>query len=264
MKIFFLELRHRNELLFYFGAFCLLLSVLFLLLTALTKVEVMGINAWYKPFKFALSIAIYSWTMAWLVHYLPSFNKTVFAWCVIGLLGFEIVYIALQAGRGQLSHYNISEPLYRGLYSLMALAATAVTLYTAYVGIRFINGNFPQLERHYLWGIRLGIWLFVVFSLQGFLMGYRLTHTVGAPDGGVALPLLNWSTTHGDLRIAHFVGMHALQLLPLLSNYVLKSSWLTVLVGIVYAALAVGTLWIALQGKPLFSFKKQEANAIIQ
>lgn len=261
MKMFLSELRQRNELLFYFGAFCLLLSVLFLLLAATTIVKVMGVNAWYKPLKFALSIAIYSWTMAWLTHYLTSFNGSLFAWTVIALFGFEIVYIALQAARGQLSHYNTSTSFYGGLYALMAFAATAVTLYTAYIGVLFFRGSFPQLERHYLWGIRLGIFLFVVFSFQGFLMGSRLSHTVGAADGSRGLPILNWSFTHGDLRIAHFVGMHALQVIPLLSFFVLKSTRLTILAGTVYTALAVVTLWVALQGKPIFPIKKQE-NAI--
>lgn len=92
-------------------------------------------------------------------------------------------------------------------------------------------------------------------------MGSRLSHTVGAADGSPGVPILNWSFTHGDLRIAHFVGMHALQVIPLLSFFVLKSTRLTILAGTVYTALAVCTLWIALQGKPIFPTKKQE-NAI--
>jgi preprotein translocase YajC subunit len=101
--------------------------------------------------------------MAWYCHYLPNFNIQLFNWTVIILLGFEIVYIAVQAGRGQLSHYNVGTPFYSFLYSMMAIAASVVTLYTAYVGLLFFTTDFPDLPYYYVWAIRLGIFIFVIF-----------------------------------------------------------------------------------------------------
>ena len=249
--MFFESLKLRNEALFYFGILCFLLALIFFILSRTTTTEVLGINAWIKPVKFSLSLAIFSWTMAWYTHYLgPSTGITLYSWGIIVFLGFEIVYIAYQAGKGQLSHFNVNTPFHSFMYSMMAIAATIVTIWTAYIGMRFFQGEFPALPDYYLWAIRLGIILFVVFSFEGFVMGSRLSHTIGGPDGGNGLPFLNWSKTFGDPRIAHFIGMHALQVLPILAYYLFKNVQLTVGFAVLYGLLAVLTLIQALNGLP--------------
>jgi hypothetical protein len=252
MKQFFETVYNRNEILFYFGIVNVVLAASFFVFTQTTTTQVMGISSWYKPMKFALSTFLYSWAMAWFVYYLPSFNTTAFSWSVVVLLGFEVAYIALQAGRGQLSHYNVSTPLYSALFSAMALAATLVTIYTAYVAILFFASDFNLLPNYYVWAIRLGLIIFVIFSFEGFAMGSRMAHTVGVADGSKGIPLFNWSLSHGDLRIAHFVGMHALQVLPLLSFYLLKNTKATILVGMLYGLLALLVLIQALNGISIF------------
>lgn len=248
---FIQQLKYRNETLFFYGLLCFMLSIIFIILTKYTSTQIYNVNAWYKPFKFAFSTFLFSWAMAWYCYYLPNFNIKMFNWSVIVLLGFEIFYIAWQANKGQLSHYNISTPIYATLYSLMAIAATLVTLYTAYVGLLFCTHSFPSLPDYYVWAIRLGILIFVIFSFEGFAMGSRLNHSVGALNDNSNWFIIGWSKTVGDLRVSHFIGMHALQILPLLSFYILKNTKLTLSIAFVYGLLALLTLIQALQGKPL-------------
>jgi NO-binding membrane sensor protein with MHYT domain len=83
---------------------------------------------------------------------------------------------------------------------------------------------------------------------------------VGALNDNSNLFIVGWSKTVGDLRVAHFIGMHALQVLPILSYYVLKNTKLTVGLSIIYGLLALLTLIQALQGKPLIKAKTNSVH----
>jgi hypothetical protein len=259
---FIQQLKQRNDTMFYFGFICLAGSIIFLILTKYTSIQIYNVNAWYKPFKFAFSTFLFAWAMAWYCYYLPNFNIKIFNWTVILLLGFEIFYIAFQASKGQLSHFNLSSSVYSTLYSLMAIAATLVTIYTAYIGYLFFTNSFSNLPNYYVWAIRLSMLIFVIFSFEGFAMGARLNHSVGAVNDNSNWFIVGWSKTVGDLRVAHFIGMHALQVLPILSFYLLKNTKLTFGFSFIYGMLALFTLIQAVQGKPLLPLirSKRELN----
>lgn len=259
------ELKYRNEALFYFGMLLFAGAVLCSILVFFTDKQVLGINSFIKPFKFFLSTGIYVWTMGWITFYLDEEKKvSLFNGVVIAVLAFETIYIFWQAARGQLSHFNISSKFNGAMFSLMGIAISIMTLWTGYIAYLFFTKSFPALPAAYLWGIRLGLVLFVIFAFEGGLMGARLAHTVGAADGGEGIPLVNWSKRNGDLRISHFVGMHALQLLPLFGYYISRSVTITIIFAIVYFIVSTLLMIQALMGKPLLNYlKRQQPTAVI-
>ena len=84
-------------------------------------------------------------------------------------------------------------------------------------------------------------------------------HTVGAPDGGPGLPVTGWSTRHGDVRVPHFVGLHAWQVLPLFVLVALRRfddttrTRLAVAAAGAYAAIFLALLVQAVRGLPLLA-----------
>jgi hypothetical protein len=252
MNNFLTELKLRNKTLYYFGWINFAGAMACLILMQFDSTQVLGINAWIKPLKFFVSIFVYSWTMGWLLHYLKEPKKvSYFNTMVLIVLIFEQVYVVFRAARGEQSHFNFSSATAIILYSMMGVAITIMVVWTGYFAYLFFRRKFPELSGSYVWGIRLGMLFFVIFSLGAHVMASSTGHTVGAADGGSGLPLVNWSREYGDLRAAHFFGMHALQLLPLFGFYISKTSRTTIIVSIVYCLLVSVVFAQAVLGKPL-------------
>ena len=214
---FFRELYRRNPVLALTGWAHVALFALFLLAAPFDARTVTGLNPWIKPMKFALSITIFVWTMAWFLHYVRGRKGAVrvISWGVSLVFLVEMACIVTQAGRGTASHFNVKTPFDAAVFSTMGVMIVINTLLVFASLLLFFFPRTEPLAPAYLWGIRLGLFLFILASLEGFVMVSHMAHTVGAADGGPGLPFVNWSTRAGDLRIAHFLGFHALQLLPL-------------------------------------------------
>ncbi len=195
--------------------------------------EVTGLPLWAKPLKFALSIAIYSITLAWLIGLLRRGRRL--AWWAgtlsAVLLLVEMVAIVGAAVGGTTSHFNVSSPFATLVWSIMAVSIVTVWFAALVVGVLLgfwgRRSGADLGDRARTLAIRSGVILAIIGMGLAFLMtgptaaqlddfqGIAGAHTVGGADGGPGLPILGWSTVAGDLRIPHFVGMHALQLLPL-------------------------------------------------
>ena len=190
--------------------------------------------AWLKPAKFALSVAIYTGTLAWVFTYLPEWGRTrrIVGWTTAVVMVLELGIISVQAWRGVPSHFNVSSLLDGLLFTVMGMAIVIQTVSSIAVALAAWRQRFDDVALG--WAIRLGLTMTIVGAFAGGLMTRPTAmqleearggkpmlaagaHTVGAPDGGPGLPGTGWSMTHGDLRVAHFVGLHAMQALPLVA-----------------------------------------------
>jgi hypothetical protein len=234
-----------------------------------------GAPAWLKPAKFAVSTAIYMLTLAWIFTRLPDWPRLrrLVGWMTAIIFVLEVAIIDAQAWRGTTSHFNIGTLLDGVLFSIMGTAIVVQTLTSVAVAVAVWRQ--PFADRAMGWALRLGLAITIIgASTGGFMtrptaaqldearvtgrMAIAGAHTVGAPDGGPGLPGTGWSLEHGDIRIPHFVGLHAMQILPLLALVLRRRrSTETARVRVILTAAAsyVGLfgilLWQALRGQSL-------------
>lgn len=257
---FFHELYRRSRVLAITGWIHFVLLAGMLVISPFDSRLVMGINPWIKPIKFATSIAIYVWTVAWLLEYLrlASWVKKIISWGISISMLTEIACITAQAARGTTSHYNVNTPLDAAIFSTMGAMIANNTVFVLVLLIFFLIRRF-DVSRPYLWGIRSGLFIFLAASAIGGVMIAHGSHSVGVKDGGPGLPIANWSTKGGDLRAAHFLGLHALQVFPIVGFLISRHrSWTTsqktayVLALSGAYALLIGFLYFqAIQGLPV-------------
>ncbi|MEV0675735.1 hypothetical protein AB0I60_04340 [Actinosynnema sp. NPDC050436] len=247
------------------------LALFTLLMTAVTLVSLLGLvlddrilvgsPIWFKPFKFGVSLALYGVTLAWMLTFTTRLRRTTWwAGTVVAVAGtLEMVIVVGQVVRGRQSHFNALTPFDATLFQVMGVTIAVVWVMHALIAAALLRSRFT--DRTAGLAIRLGLVLGLVGLALGALMtgptdvpGIVGAHTVGLPDGGPYLPVTGWSTAGGDLRVPHFVGIHALQVVPLLTTAFGRRAnpRLVWVLALSYAGLVALVLWQALRGQPLF------------
>jgi len=223
---------------------------------------------WLKPAKFAISISLYTLTLAWIFQYLSEWPRLrrVTGWITAISMVIEMVIVGLQAARGKTSHFNYATLLDSALFSIMAVAILIAWFAAIAITVVLFRQQFADPVMG--WALRIGLLISVIGAGVGGLMTAPTTaqladakvthqmpvigaHTVGAPDGGPGIPGTGWSREHGDLRVPHFFGLHAVQFLPLITWLLRPKRASTIIVaGSAYALLFVMALAQALMGHP--------------
>ena len=226
---------------------------------------------WLKPLKFQISMAVFCFTIAIAVETLPQELKSslfirIPTLAVAVTAVYELLFLAIQAGRGKRSHFN-SETLFDQVGgSIMAAGATILVGGAMLIGLVIL---FHCLSKGWdAFGDPLALSFAFGLIIGGFLGGYTGSF-IGMNAGPFVgeysstdptVPLFGWSQTIGDLRIAHFFGLHTMQALPLLALGLLifippnAASALIFIAGAGWIWLTLAALSTAQAGQPPFFF----------
>ena len=179
-----------------------------------------GISVWSKPVKFGLSIGVYFLTLTWFATFLDSktLRSTSGKWLVgIPLIAgiTEVVYIAIMASLGEASHFNLSSSFTSIMYIIMGIGAASMVLVLPWMAYLITKQN--PMSNPLIFAIVIGLCL---TCLLGGGFGNYLSsnggHWVNAPPTDAnGVWLFNWAMVGGDLRVAHFFGMHAMHAFPI-------------------------------------------------
>jgi hypothetical protein len=257
----FVELLARQRTLARFGGGLLILAAVTLMLQAIDpRVLASGINVWVKPTKFLFSVGVFALTAAWFFGYVrperrASWPMRVTVAVLVLTATFELVWIAWQGANGLESHFNNDTVFYDVMFSLMGLFALLLTGTALPLAWEIARRPAPGVPRDFAAAVVAGLVLTFLLGVGfGTAIAMNGAHSVGAEGG--AVPIFGWNRSGGDLRIAHFLGIHAEQAIPLLALLLgglgaAKRRTLLVAGTAAYAAVAFAVYLQAAAGRPL-------------
>ncbi len=213
--------------------------------------RILGLNPWVKPIKFEISVIVFLVTMAGLLAAVGRTGRWArtrrwLGWGFGVAMMVENTIIAMQSARGVRSHMNIGTVFDGAAFGVMGVFIALNTVLVAVLLVLYLRTR-TGLPQAVTWGTVLGLGMLLAGSFEGVFMIVRYWgHTVGGKDGGPGLPFVNWSTQHGDLRVAHFFALHALQAFVVVGWAMTKvpvKAWVQTAATVGFAAVYGGVVW---------------------
>lgn len=200
------------------------------------------VGIWVKPMKFMAATALFALTTVWVMKVAhSSVDQTdTFVWIAVLLVTtslFEVVYISFQASQASASHYNTSDPFHAFMFGVMGLAAVGLTASQAWLAWEIWKEQQSSDIPVETWAVIIGLVLtFVLSTISGFMLGGN------QPPAGQGLPFVGWHF-YKDIRPAHFLGVHAQQLIPFLGLFIAKFLDSFSTTGLFLGSIAYVALW---------------------
>jgi hypothetical protein len=248
-----LSLGKQVPLFVYSSLFFLILALSCFALIFVDPRSILGVSPWLKPFKFAISFSLYLISLSFFLPYLNlSINKLLYVSRFIAFCVFIcMIAIILQSFSSTLYQFTWpkegTDYYYTSLFLIANFAVIANTAAASYVFYLFFQKTLP-ISTSYLWGIRFGLLIFLLSSIEGIFMIFYGIYNQSKPlFGNLELPLIS-AHSLANLKTSHFLGIHSLQILPVI-GYLLKKQengfGLIILIGMIYLFLWVGLFFIA-------------------
>jgi hypothetical protein len=213
------------------GIACGVVALASLLAMPFDDRTILGESVWVKSFKFGFSFFTYCLSLAWLLAHMTRLRRTgwVFGTVFAVISAAEVGVIVAAAAMGTFSHFNASDDAFnqvvQGAFQfvpVMFLANVVIAVLVLFQ--RFGDRAVTAVIR---WGLLLSsLGMFAAFFIvtvggqgertqvdaNGNEVPLNAGHGVGDLDGN-GMFLTGWSTTGGDMRVAHFIGLHGIQVL---------------------------------------------------
>lgn len=241
-KVVWQSLNWTSKVLVSYGALMLLALILTYMVSLNDDRLIRDVGIWVKPMKFMAATSMFALTTVWVLKVANSnIDQTdAFVWITALLVStslFEVVYISYQASQGAASHYNVGDSFHALMFGVMAMAAVGLTASQAWLAWEIWKEQRGVDMPVETLGVIIGLGLtFVLSTISGFMLGGN------QPPAGQGLPLVGWHL-YKDIRPAHFLGVHAQQLIPIWGLIAAKFMGSLAQAGLISGSLLYVSMW---------------------